>query len=173
VPVSWTVSQNSNGFAWTSEVAPAVQAFGGGDTNTQSGVLAFDPGVITNPMDYSNPQPDGPCYSLQGSTHKHPPASAFTERTHFQDSQFGAKEYDTAAIRAGRIPEHSMVLEPTMAVRRLLPVECEKLQGFPPGFTAITYRGKPAADGPRYRALGNSMAVPVVRWILKRIMGAA
>jgi DNA (cytosine-5)-methyltransferase 1 len=60
-----------------------------------------------------------------------------------------------------------------MAVRRLTPVECEKLQGFPPGWTAISYRGKPAADGPRYRALGNSMAVPVIRWILERIMGAA
>ena len=56
-----------------------------------------------------------------------------------------------------------------MSVRRLLPVECEKLQGFPPGWTDITYRGKPAADGPRYRALGNSMAVPVIGWVLGRI----
>lgn len=56
-----------------------------------------------------------------------------------------------------------------MSVRRLLPVECEKLQGFPPGFTAITHRGKPAADGPRYRALGNSMAVSVMSWLGKRI----
>jgi DNA (cytosine-5)-methyltransferase 1 len=56
-----------------------------------------------------------------------------------------------------------------LAVRRLLPVECEKLQGFSPGHTDIIYRGKPAADGPRYKALGNSMAVPVVRWIGERI----
>jgi len=55
------------------------------------------------------------------------------------------------------------------AVRRLMPVECEFLQGFPRGYTAITYRGKPAADGNRYKALGNSMAVPVVRWIGERI----
>lgn len=55
------------------------------------------------------------------------------------------------------------------AVRRLMPVECERLQGFPDDYTAITYRGKPAADGPRYKALGNSMAVPVVRWIGERI----
>ena len=54
-------------------------------------------------------------------------------------------------------------------VRRLMPVECERLQGFKDGHSAITYRGKPAADGPRYRAVGNSMAVPVVRWILERI----
>jgi DNA (cytosine-5)-methyltransferase 1 len=55
------------------------------------------------------------------------------------------------------------------AVRRLMPIECERLQGFPDGWTAIAYRGKPAADAPRYRALGNSMAVPCVRWILRRI----
>ena len=60
----------------------------------------------------------------------------------------------------------------SMAVRRLLPEECEKLQGFEPGYTAIPWRGKPAdqcPDGPRYRALGNSWAVPNVRWIGERI----
>jgi DNA (cytosine-5)-methyltransferase 1 len=55
------------------------------------------------------------------------------------------------------------------AVRRLTPVECERLQGFPDGYTAVPYRGKPAADGPRYKALGNSMAVNVMRWIGRRI----
>lgn len=56
-----------------------------------------------------------------------------------------------------------------MAVRRLMPVECERLQGFPDGYTAIPFRGKPAADGPRYKALGNSMAVNVMRWLGRRI----
>lgn len=59
-----------------------------------------------------------------------------------------------------------------MAVRRLTPTECERLQGFPDGWTKIPYRGKPAdqcPDGPRYKALGNSMAVPVMRWIGGRI----
>ncbi len=55
------------------------------------------------------------------------------------------------------------------AVRRLTPRECERLQGFPDDYTLIPYRGKPAADGPRYKALGNSMAVPVMRWIGDRI----
>jgi len=55
------------------------------------------------------------------------------------------------------------------AVRRLTPTECERLQGFPDDYTLIPYRGKPASDGPRYKALGNSMAVPVMRWIGKRI----
>jgi len=57
-------------------------------------------------------------------------------------------------------------------VRRLTPVECERLQGFPDGYTAIPWRGKPASecpDGPRYKALGNSMAVPVIAWIGHRI----
>lgn len=61
------------------------------------------------------------------------------------------------------------------AVRRLTPRECERLQGFPEKttecFTAIPYRNKPAADGPRYKAIGNSMAVPVMRWIGRRIEG--
>lgn len=59
--------------------------------------------------------------------------------------------------------------QPHSRVRRLTPAECEKLQGFQPGYTLISYRGKPAADDPRYKALGNSMAVPVVRWIGERI----
>jgi DNA (cytosine-5)-methyltransferase 1 len=62
-----------------------------------------------------------------------------------------------------------------MAVRRLTPEECEKLQGFPVGYTAIPWRKKPASecpDGPRYKALGNSWAVPVVRWIGGRINNA-
>ncbi len=60
-------------------------------------------------------------------------------------------------------------MTPRMAVRRLTPRECERLQGFPDDYTLVEYRGKPAADGPRYKALGNSMAVPVMRWIGKRI----
>jgi DNA (cytosine-5)-methyltransferase 1 len=62
-----------------------------------------------------------------------------------------------------------------MSVRRLTPTECERLQGFPDGHTAIPWKGKPAADcpdGPRYRALGNSMAVPVIAWIARKIARA-
>ena len=61
---------------------------------------------------------------------------------------------------------------PGSGVRRLTPTECERLQGFPDGHTRIPWRGKPAEecpDGPRYKALGNSMAVPVMRWIGERI----
>ena len=54
----------------------------------------------------------------------------------------------------------------TTGVRRLTPRECERLQGFPDDFTLLPGR---SADGPRYKAIGNSKAVPVVRWIGKRI----
>ena len=63
-----------------------------------------------------------------------------------------------------------------MVVRRLTPMECERLQGFPDGYTKIPWRGKAAEDcpnGPRYKALGNSMAVPVMRWIGERIQMVA
>jgi DNA (cytosine-5)-methyltransferase 1 len=59
-----------------------------------------------------------------------------------------------------------------VAVRRLTPRECERLQGFPDGWTLVPYRGRAStecADGPRYKAIGNSMAVPVMRWIGERI----
>jgi DNA (cytosine-5)-methyltransferase 1 len=65
-----------------------------------------------------------------------------------------------------RVPN---VVPTSTAVRRLTPRECERLQGFPDDYTLIEYRKKPAADGPRYRALGNSMAVNVMRWIGLRI----
>lgn len=55
-------------------------------------------------------------------------------------------------------------------VRRLMPVECERLQGFPDGYTDVPYRHRNwTADGPRYKALGNSMAVNVMKWIGRRI----
>ena len=56
-----------------------------------------------------------------------------------------------------------------MQVRRLTPREYERLQGFTDDYTAIPYRNKLASDDPRYKALGNSMAVPVMRWIGQRI----
>ncbi|PRH11002.1 DNA cytosine methyltransferase [Burkholderia multivorans] len=70
------------------------------------------------------------------------------------------------ASQGGGDKLHAMV---GAAVRRLTPRECERLQGFRDDYTLITVRGKPAADGPRYKALGNSMAVPVMQWIGKRI----
>jgi len=78
-------------------------------------------------------------------------------------------------ITKTRLDSETETLIPTSggvfdAVRRLTPSESESLQGFPRGYTNIPWRGKPESpDGPRYKALGNSMAVPVMRWIGERI----
>lgn len=60
-------------------------------------------------------------------------------------------------------------VQTAMAVRRLTPKECCRLQGFPDDYLDIDFRGKPATDGHKYKALGNSMAVPVIQWIGERI----
>jgi DNA (cytosine-5)-methyltransferase 1 len=87
----------------------------------------------------------------------------------------------TAANDPSRSPQSSEITQqvaavlaasPTMQVRRLLPIECEFLQGFPADHTLIPWKGKTASecpDGPRYKAMGNSMAVPVMRWIGTRL----
>ncbi len=83
----------------------------------------------------------------------------------------------TATNDPSRSPQSSEVTrqveavhQASMAVRRLTPVECERLQGFPDNYTNIPWRKKEEApDGPRYKALGNSMAVPVMHWIGQRI----
>ena len=56
--------------------------------------------------------------------------------------------------------------------RRLTPTECERLQGFPDNWTQVEHNGKPMADGPRYRMMGNAVTVNVVEWIGRRIMEA-
>ena len=85
--------------------------------------------------------------------------------------QYGNGEVSSTLEARGYKDATDLVAE-ELSVRRLTPTECERLQGFPDGFTQIPYRNKPAdkcPDGPRYKALGNSMAVPVMRWIGERI----
>lgn len=105
-----------------------------------------------------------PMYTLQaGKQH----AVAFDMRGRDGGAQFEGP-HDTANIRAASGgSSRSYVAE--QHVRRLTPRECERLQGFPDDYTLVPYRGKPAADGPRYKGLGNSMAVPVMRWLGERI----
>ena len=69
----------------------------------------------------------------------------------------------------GNTGRRDTVHEVGMCVRRLMPVECERLMGFPDRYTDVLYAGSPAADGHRYKVLGNSMPVPVMHWIGKRI----
>ena len=78
--------------------------------------------------------------------------------------------FDASEDGTGRgTPLVATAVMSAMQVRRLTPRECERLQGFPDDYTLVQHRNKPAADGPRYKALGNSMAVPVMRWIGERI----
>lgn len=79
---------------------------------------------------------------------------------------------DTSGVNPTLTRRHYASVAIASAVRRLTPRECERLQGFPDNFTAIPWRKKGSEDcpdGPRYKALGNSMAVPVMRWIGERI----
>lgn len=87
---------------------------------------------------------------------------------------YNSSNVSSPLLRTGadKGPGCEAVIQHAMQVRRLTPTECERLQGFPDGYTAIPWRGKPAdqcPDGPRYKALGNSWAVPNVRWIGERI----
>lgn len=89
-----------------------------------------------------------------------------TQITHPENRTRAVPDGPTGALAVQQQPP---AIATPMAVRRLTPLECERLQGFPDGYTLIPYRGKPAADGHRYKALGNSMAVPVMRWIGERL----
>lgn len=92
----------------------------------------------------------------------------------FQESQAGVREYAEAGTLRSNGPGHDPVgtrLRIGMAVRRLTPTECSRLQGFRDGYLAeVMHRKKLLADGPQYKLLGNSMAVPVMRWLAKRII---
>jgi DNA (cytosine-5)-methyltransferase 1 len=172
--------------AYTLEARAEVQA------------VAFDTTQITSAANYSNPQPGDPCHPLAAGAH--PPAIAFDCKASGQNG-FGVGEISSTLRSMGHSSSHqnagghAAVLS-GVAVRRLTPRECERLQGFPDDYTLIPYgrairpekldedwikyllRGgvmtreqvaQAAADGPRYKALGNSMAVPVMRWIGRRI----
>ena len=85
-----------------------------------------------------------------------------------EDRNFKASEETSNPIR---VQQTEAVVDDSvsMVVRRLMPVEVERLFGFPDGYTLVTHKGKPASDSARYKVLGNSMGVNVVRWIGRRI----
>ena len=107
---------------------------------------------------------------------KNPTAVAFNfHKSGNEASSLGVSVERVDCLRA--FEKSPMAVQPAagMQVRRLTPTEAERLMGFPDGYTAIPWRKKPASecpDGPRYKALGNSWAVPVVRWIGERIAGS-
>jgi DNA (cytosine-5)-methyltransferase 1 len=110
---------------------------------------------------------DGTSYNLMASGQPHAVTVAIRGRDGGATAELGG-EVATAlrASQGGGDKPHVL----TSAVRRLTPTECERLQGFPDGYTDIPWRGKPTSpDGPRYKALGNSWAVPKFAWLGKRI----
>ena len=140
---------------------------GAAHTN-RSSVVAFDTTQVTSAANYSNPQPGDACHPLASGAHA--PAIAFALRGR-DGGAMPEVEGDGDRIGALRAASggSSRDYVASSAVRRLTPRECERLQGFPDDYTLVQARGKPAADGPRYKALGNSMAVPVMAWIGQRI----
>ena len=150
------------GFNVQKEQSPTLDATG-------PHTVAYDTTQVTHPENRSNPQPGDPCHPLAAKGH--PPAIAFTERTRADGRNLECLEEQSYALTnpgAGGC-SHCRKIMQAMKVRRLTPRECERLQGFPDDHTLVTYRNKPAADGPRYKAIGNSMCVNVMRWIGERI----
>lgn len=97
---------------------------------------------------------------------------AFAQNTRDEVRYVNGDGAISGAISANPGMKQTSYVKEGPVVRRLTPRECERLQGMPDDWTRIPYRGKPAddcPDGPRYKAIGNSMAVPVMRWIGERI----
>lgn len=137
--------------------------------------VPFDTTQITSPANISNPRPGDPCHPLAATAH--PPAIAFQPRfarndrggpseiAHALTAEPGSTGKGDSAQCVATIGHNSR-----WAVRRLMPIECERLMGLPDGWTDIPWRGKTGApDGPRYRAIGNGWAVNSARWIGQRI----
>jgi DNA (cytosine-5)-methyltransferase 1 len=114
-------------------------------------------------------EPTGPLLKGSPTGGGHPlPAIAFAQNQ-LGEVRMGAvtNTLNTNSNASGR---NTPMVQSAMQVRRLTPTECERLQGFPDGYTNIPWRkSQESPDGPRYKALGNSMAVPVMRWIGERI----
>lgn len=148
-------------------------------------VVPFDTTQVTSDKNYSEPKPGDPCHPLAGTAHAPAVAYGFDPRQDPNASHDCSEPLDScypgkAVAQPLRSNPHNnsdpgmeadMHIQEGMAVRRLMPVECSRLQALPDNYlTQVTWRGKcPPADGPMYRALGNAMAINVVRWIGRRI----
>ncbi|MEJ2767578.1 DNA cytosine methyltransferase [Mycetohabitans sp. B46] len=156
-------------------VAPTLHGEGdeasGGRTGAGVGIIAFDTTQITFAENGSHPRPGDPCHPLVASGHA--PAIAFDYEASGQNG-FGVGQAASTMRSMGRANSCQsgggcQAVAYEGAVRRLTPRECERLMGLDDDYTAIDIQGKRAADAPRYKALGNSMAIPPMRWIGERI----
>lgn len=162
VAQGFTYSGYSNQPAWmTGDRTDCLPASGHSDGSHQGvGVVAFAQNQLGEVR--TNGDVMGTVNTNQNASGRNTPMVAYGSET------IGTIRSNTRN-NSDPVTEAAMHVMHGMAVRRLTPKECERLQGFPDGYTDVTYRNKPAADGPRYRALGNSMAVPVMAWIGERI----
>ena len=145
-------------------IGPTVtQRFGTGGGNVPL-VASHDPAATlqTTCDDYS--RADG--FNMIATYRKSRRAQSTTDHESWVEDDV-ANTINTFDI--GDVRSTNAVTSDQMHVRRLTPVECARLQGFPDNHLDISYRNKPAPDGAKYKALGNSMAVPVVRWIGEQI----
>lgn len=134
------------------------------------GAICFDTTQVTSPGNYSSPKEGDPSHPLAAGAH--PPALCFAQNTRDEVRLQGGDGEIAGALAAEAGMKQTNYVKPGSVVRRLTPIECERLQGFPDNYTRIAWKGKApedCPDGPRYKALGNSMAVPVMRWIGERI----
>lgn len=133
-------------------------------------VVPYDLFQVTAPINRQNRDEHSPCHTLARDNAAH--AAVVQPAVHFDVYNHKTTGDVCGVVREQHGTNMNAVLQPTMSVRRLTPTECERLQGFPDGWTQIPWKGKPASecpDGPRYKALGNSMAVNCMRWIGARI----
>jgi DNA (cytosine-5)-methyltransferase 1 len=147
---------------------------GSGSGETQNPAFVAQPayaiqGSMIGRNDNASPQGDGineeVCFT-QNTIDRH----AVAQPIGWDEELNASTEQSGTLLRGGQGGRHDGVMTSTMQVRRLTPVECERLQGFPDNYTNIPWRKKDESpDGPRYKALGNSWAVPNVRWIGQRI----
>jgi len=156
--------------------ACGVGVGGADDNSARGGRLIFDAIQITSKDNRSDPQPGDPCHTLAAHSRSMLVTSALTTKPY---ADHGDGDFDRLVVQGTQDPDvatntaHCLgtnsgqenALFETNTVRRLTPRESERLQGFPDNHTLISR----AKDSLRYKAIGNSMAVPVIRWIGRRI----
>jgi len=130
---------------------------------------------VVPPIDASYGRLHGCSHQDANHGHSHLIVAAFAENSRAELRYEAGNGSITGALSGGggKVGQGMSVTQIGTAVRRLTPRECERLQGMPNDYTLIPWRGKPAEecpDGPRYKAIGNSKAVTVVRWIGRRIL---
>ncbi|MCF5708014.1 DNA cytosine methyltransferase, partial [Pseudomonas syringae] len=149
-------------------VSPTLRAMGNGESHANAGgqVAVCITGDVTHTL-----KTEGFDGSEDG-TGRGQPIVAFTQNSRSEVRNIGGDGQIVGALAAETGAQQQNYLASASMVRRLTPRECERLQGFPDDYTSIPYRGRPVGlcpDGPRYKAIGNSKAVTVVRWIGQRI----